>query len=57
MMVFGGIPAALRAMKRLWQGVPGMAGLVARREREAVLFEVGLGLNAGIQSPAVANPP
>jgi peptidoglycan hydrolase-like protein with peptidoglycan-binding domain len=33
------IPAALRRMKRLW---PDTSGLVARREREAQLFEQGL---------------
>lgn len=34
------VPAALRAMKRLW---PPDSGLVARREREARMFEEGLG--------------
>ncbi len=42
MVTFGVVPGALRSMKRLWQGVPGMAGLVARREQEALLFEAGL---------------
>jgi GH24 family phage-related lysozyme (muramidase) len=37
---FGKIPAEFRAMKRLWAGK--MAGLVRRRELEAVLFEAGL---------------
>lgn len=36
------IPAQLRSMKRLWASDPGMAGLVRRRELEAVLFEQGL---------------
>jgi GH24 family phage-related lysozyme (muramidase) len=36
------IPAQLRSMKRLWAGNPGLAGLVQRRELEAVLFEQGL---------------
>jgi LysM repeat protein/GH24 family phage-related lysozyme (muramidase) len=39
---FAAIPAQIRAMKRLWQNQPGMAGLVARREQEASLFEAGL---------------
>lgn len=37
------IPAQLRSMKRLWQNDPNMAGLVRRRELEALLFEQGLG--------------
>jgi GH24 family phage-related lysozyme (muramidase) len=36
------IPTQLRSMKRLWQGDPAAAGLVARRETEAQLFEAGL---------------
>ncbi len=40
---FAAIPAQFRAMKRLWQNVPGLAGLVTRREREALLFAGGLG--------------
>ncbi|MEM5317138.1 hypothetical protein [Paraburkholderia sp. JHI869] len=36
------IPAQIRSMKRLWAGDPNMAGLVQRRELEAVLFEEGL---------------
>ena len=36
---FNDIPAALRAMKRLW---PEGNGLRGRREREAKLFEEGL---------------
>jgi GH24 family phage-related lysozyme (muramidase) len=30
-------------MKRLWENDPKMAGLVRRRELEALLFEQGLG--------------
>jgi hypothetical protein len=37
-----GIPAQIRKMKRLWEGIPGASGLVIRRELEAVLFEKGL---------------
>lgn len=33
------IPGELRAMKRIWQGDPNMAGLLVRREAEAQLFE------------------
>ncbi|WP_429213706.1 hypothetical protein [Metapseudomonas resinovorans] len=36
------IPPKLRAMKRLWEGKPGLRGLVIRREEEAKLFEKGL---------------
>ncbi|MEJ0002975.1 MAG: hypothetical protein WDN30_04400 [Pararobbsia sp.] len=39
---FADIPVQLRAMKRLWAGNPDMAGLVRRRELEALLFEQGL---------------
>jgi GH24 family phage-related lysozyme (muramidase) len=39
------IPAEFRAMKRLWAGKRNMAGLVQRRELEAVLFEAGLASN------------
>ncbi len=39
---YAGIPAQIRAMKRLWQDVPGASGLVERRELEAKLFEAGL---------------
>jgi GH24 family phage-related lysozyme (muramidase) len=34
-------------MKRLWQSDPALAGLVARREQEAILFEAGLAEAAG----------
>lgn len=36
------IPGELRKMKRLWEGKPGMRGVVLRRELEAQLFELGL---------------
>ncbi|MFS8980786.1 hypothetical protein PO002_41340 [Cupriavidus necator] len=36
------IPKQIRAMKRLWEGNPDMAGLLRRRELEALLFEQGL---------------
>jgi GH24 family phage-related lysozyme (muramidase) len=41
------VPMLIRRMQRLWQDakgdpLPGMAGLTARRENEAVLFEQGL---------------
>lgn len=38
------VPAMIRAMKRVWQG-KNLGGLIARREREAVLFEEGLKCN------------
>jgi GH24 family phage-related lysozyme (muramidase) len=44
---FGAVPAQFRAMKRLWQSDPALAGLVARREQEAILFEAGLAEAAG----------
>lgn len=36
------IPAQIRGMKRLWAGKPEMAGLLRRRDLEALLFEQGL---------------
>jgi GH24 family phage-related lysozyme (muramidase) len=39
---FKDIPAQLRSMKRLWASDPNAAGLVRRRELEALLFEQGL---------------
>jgi len=39
---FADIPAQIRKMKRLWDGISGARGLVIRRELEAVLFEKGL---------------
>lgn len=36
------ISAQIRSMKRLWENDPKMAGLVRRRELEALLFEQGL---------------
>jgi hypothetical protein len=38
---FERIPDEFRSMKRLWRG-KGLDGLLARRDREAVLFEAGL---------------
>lgn len=38
------IPAQFRSMKRLWQDDPQAAGIVKRREAEALLFERGLEL-------------
>ena len=35
------VPQRLRSMKRLWEG-KGLAGLLIRREQEAVFFERGL---------------
>ena len=46
---FGEIPDAFRSMKRLWVG-KGLDGLLARRDREAKLFERGL-------TPAASRPP
>lgn len=39
---FAQIPAQIRSMKRIWIGDPDSAGLVKRRELEALLFEHGL---------------
>lgn len=39
---FPDVPPLILAMQRLWQGVPGMGGLVSRRAREAALFAAGL---------------
>src|ERR1700676_3836873 len=36
------VPNPLRAMKQLGEGNPELAGIVRRREREALLFEHGL---------------
>jgi hypothetical protein len=38
----GKIPPKIRVMKRLWEGKPGLRGLVIRREEETKLFERGL---------------
>jgi len=43
---FGEIADQIRAMKRLWQGVPGAAGLLTRRDQEAALFAAGLAVPA-----------
>jgi V8-like Glu-specific endopeptidase/GH24 family phage-related lysozyme (muramidase) len=37
------VPSLIRAMKRIWQGDPSVRGLLRRRDREADLFEAGLG--------------
>jgi hypothetical protein len=50
------VPQLIRDMKRLWQGVPGMAGLIARRDDEAALFEQGL-LRAGVPLKQPEPPP
>lgn len=39
---FGEIPAQIRSMKRIWADEPHSAGLLKRRELEALLFEQGL---------------
>jgi GH24 family phage-related lysozyme (muramidase) len=39
---FSKIPGEIRSMKRLWRGNRNMAGLIERRELEAILFELGL---------------
>jgi GH24 family phage-related lysozyme (muramidase) len=39
---FSDVPVQLRNMKRLWADKPNMAGLVHRRELDALLFEQGL---------------
>jgi V8-like Glu-specific endopeptidase len=36
------VPGLLRSMTRLWEGRPGLRGLLRRREAEAALFESGL---------------
>jgi hypothetical protein len=36
------IPNEIRSMKRLWDGVPDMGGLLVRRDLEAELFQLGL---------------
>jgi len=49
------VPAQFRAMKRLWAGLPGLAGLLTRRDAEADLFERGL--NAAPAPPAPTPAP
>ena len=39
---FDRIPEEIRAMKRIWDGIPGLRGILIRREMEAQLFEKGL---------------
>jgi hypothetical protein len=41
---FAEIPNHIRGMRRLWVDDPAMVGVVKRRELEATLFEIGLGL-------------
>jgi len=36
------VPGEIRKMTRLWEGKPGLRGVVLRRELEAQLFELGL---------------
>ena len=49
---YEGIPAQLRAMKRLWEGT-GQRGLLVRRDKEAQLFQDGLdAMRVAEQSPA-----
>jgi hypothetical protein len=43
---FDKIPGEFRSMKRLWAGQPNLAGLVNRRELEALLFQRGLAASA-----------
>lgn len=47
------IPNEIRAMRRIWNGLPGMAGLLRRREVEAALFEQGLSRGAVPEATAV----
>jgi len=54
---FAAIPGRFRAMKRLWQNDPAMAGLVMRREQEAALFEQGLVVPAPIPASVVNQSP
>jgi hypothetical protein len=49
---FSAIPTELRSMKRIWRDDPDMRGLLARRDKEADLFEQGL----KVQKPAPAAP-
>ncbi|WP_162945846.1 hypothetical protein [Pseudomonas sp. DY-1] len=39
------VPGRIRSMKRLWEGKPGLGGVIVRREQEAKLFERGLKCN------------
>lgn len=50
---FALIPGEIRSMKRLWEG-KNLPGLLARRDREAALFEYGLKAKA---APIVPVPP
>lgn len=53
---FGEIPDQIRAMKRLWRGVPGAAGLLPRRDQEAALFADGLAVAAPAPSGSAVRP-
>ncbi|WP_427969801.1 trypsin-like peptidase domain-containing protein [Altererythrobacter sp.] len=48
------IPSLIRSMKRLWQGLPNVRGLLRRREEEADLFEAGLVSLSRSDLPAAA---
>lgn len=68
---FSAIPAEFRSMKRIWAGDESVKGLLARRDREAALFERGLKSNEPLvakveppvdtpllpNKPPVSNPP
>jgi hypothetical protein len=52
------VPQLIRDMKRLWQGVPDMGGLLTRREDEAALFEAGLtAAGVPLKQPSAPEPP
>ncbi|SDF48365.1 Trypsin-like peptidase domain-containing protein [Limimaricola pyoseonensis] len=46
------VPALIRSMKRLWEGMPNVRGLLRRRDEEAALFGSGL-----VESPDLGGPP
>lgn len=46
-----GVPAQIRAMKRIWAGKPELRGLLTRRDLEAKLFEQGLRAGAPGATP------
>jgi GH24 family phage-related lysozyme (muramidase) len=49
---FAAVPDLIRAMKRLWEGLPSMQGLLDRRDAEAALFERGLDASTPAASPS-----
>lgn len=53
---FSAIPTELRSMKRIWQGQDDMRGLLARRDKEADLFERGLKAKAAIPAAPAPKP-